>query len=342
MANFEEIENIIFQFSKDDKIVITSHKDPDGDAIGSTTAWKKALELKGFIPSAVIPNEITDKLSWMYGFDDIVIASKNMEKAKKLLLEANLIIILDYNNSSRSGDLSEEIVKSSAKKIVVDHHPFPDEELADLIISKISVSSTCELSYEVFKNLNWKIDADVAESLYAGIMTDTGMLNHNSNHPQLYKYIAELLEIGIDKAKIHRKIFQSDSIDKIQLFGHSLCNNLNLLSSKKIATIRLTDKELKKFNFKIGDTEGLVNEPLSIKGVDISAFFLEKNSNEVKISFRSVGDYAVNKFSEEYFNGGGHKNAAGGSFKGSIDDAINLFNEKAEDFFNIKKVDDGN
>ncbi len=338
MTSFEDLENLILQLSNSDNIIITSHKDPDGDAIGSMLAWKRGLELKGLSSYAILPNAITHKFSWMANFNEVIVAYNNLEKTKKIFESADVIIILDYNHISRAGNISEQINNSKAKKIVVDHHPYPQQELADILISKISVSSTCELSYEIFKALNWKMDSDVAEALYTGIMTDTGILNHNSSHPEIYNYIAELLEIGVDKDKIHNKVFNSNSIDRIQLFGHALCNKLNLLPSKIVATISLSQNELKQFNFKLGDTEGLVNEPLSIEGVEISAFFLEKENGETKISFRSLGDYAVNEFSEKYFNGGGHKNAAGGSFKGTIDEAMKIFNKKAEAFFNLDSL----
>lgn len=333
MIDHKNISTFFNQFSFSDNIVIIPHKDPDGDAIGSSLAWKDVLSSKGYSVSVVCPNEITQTLAWMKGFDDIVIYKTQMELAQEILKGAKCLIFLDFNNTSRIGAVGDEIQKLNVPRLTVDHHPYPQEGIADFLISDTSVSSTCELSFSVFRELGWTISLEAAECLYTGIMTDTGLLNHNSSRPEIYHIVAELIGKGVDKEKIHNKLFQSNSLSRARLFGHALCNKLEILPSEKVGLISLTQKELDEFDYQLGDTEGLVNEPLAIKGVEIAALFTEKNENIVKISFRSIGDIAVNKFSEQYFNGGGHKNAAGGKFKGTLSAAIKTFKSTVEDYF---------
>lgn len=333
MFDHKNISAFFNKISFSDRIVIIPHKDPDGDAIGSSLAWNDVLTKQGYSVSVVSPNEITQTLSWMKGFDDIVIYKTQIEKAKEVLKDANFFIFLDFNNLTRIGALHDELIKLNAPRLVVDHHPFPQENIADVLVSDTTVSSTCELSFTVLKALDWSISLDAAECLYTGIMTDTGLLNHNSSRPEIYHIVAELIGKGVDKEKIHNKIFQSNSLSRTRLFGHALCNKLEILPSQKVGIITLTQSELKEFDYKLGDTEGLVNEPLSIKGVEVAALFTEKEDNIVRTSFRSIGDIAVNKYSEQYFNGGGHKNAAGGKFKGSLSAAVEAFKNTVESYF---------
>jgi bifunctional oligoribonuclease and PAP phosphatase NrnA len=314
------------------QIVIVPHKDPDGDAIGSCLAWSNILSQKGMSVSVISPNGIPDSLEWMNGYEMITVFDKDKVKAATLIESSELLVFLDFNSASRTGPMKELLQKSIVPKIVIDHHPYPDFELADLIISETGVSSTCELSYLVMEEIGLQPDVHAAECLYAGIMTDTGMLNHNSSKPGIYHTIAHLLEIGIDKEKIHREVFHSNSLGRMRLIGHALCNKMEVLPTGKVALIALPLDELKGFDFKNGDTEGLVNFPLSIDGIEISALITEKEKGFVKISLRSRGMFPVNKYSEKFFSGGGHANAAGGELHASIDKAVKLFCDTVEAF----------
>lgn len=333
MLKLNDISSFFNQISPSDSIVIIPHKDPDGDAIGSSLAWKDTLTAHGFSATVVSPNEITQTLAWMKGFDEIIIYNKERQIAEKVLKEAQFLIFLDFNNLARIDALQDVITTLTVPRLMVDHHPFPQEDVADVLVSDTSVSSTCELSFLVFKELGWKLSVNAAECLYSGIMTDTGLLNHNSSRPEIYQIVAELIGLGIEKEKIHTNIFHSNTLSRTRLFGHALCNKLEVLPSQKVAFIALTQGELAEFEYKLGDTEGLVNEPLSIAGVEVAALFIENEKTFIKASFRSVGDVAVNSYSAQFFNGGGHKNAAGGRFKGTLPEAIQLFKSTVETFF---------
>ncbi len=330
----ENIQKFKAYLVRAEKIVIISHKDPDGDAIGSSLAWYNVLNANGFDVKVISPNEVPGNLHWMQGGKKIISFTRDPERAISLLSQAQLILILDFNKASRIGAMEEHVFQLQTPKVMIDHHPFPNRELADVVFSDTSVSSTCELSYKVIKSLNLNIDLKASECLYTGIITDTGMLDHNSSHPEIYRIIAELLDSGMDKEKAHNFLYHSNSFSRIKLIGHALCNRFVLLPSKKAAYIILYNEDLKSHNYKPGDTEDLVNFPLTVKGVEVSALITEREPGRIKISFRSRGNIAVNKYAAEYFNGGGHHNAAGGEYKGSIEQALKLYKKTIENIFN--------
>lgn len=333
MLDKQTISSFFNQISALDNIVVIPHKDPDGDAIGSSLAWLQVLSDRGLGITVVCPNELSSNLKWMPGANDIVIYKQQQQKAADRISKANYIILLDFNALSRIGEMKHLVEKSSAKRIMIDHHPFPDAGVADVLVSEPAVSSTCELSFSVMEMLDWGVSREAATCLYSGIMTDTGLLNHNSSRPEIYHMVARLVEKEIDKDFIHKKLFYSNSLSRTRLFGHALCNNLEILPSQRVALIALSREELDRFNYTIGDTEGLVNQPLSIEGIDVAALFIEKEHGFIKVSFRSRGNLPVNSYSGKYFGGGGHKNAAGGEFKNAtLSEAVNLFKETAESF----------
>jgi phosphoesterase RecJ-like protein len=275
----------------------------------------------------------------MPGADEIVIYKQQMKKADEFISKASYLILLDFNALSRIGEMKLSVEKSAAKRIMFDHHPFPDANVADVLVSEPSVSSTCELSFFVMETLGWAVSREAATCLYSGIMTDTGLLNHNSSRPEIYHMVARLVEKEIDKEFIHKKLFYSNSLNRTRLFGYALCNNLEILPSQRVALIALSREDLDRFNYTIGDTEGLVNQPLSIKGIDVAALFIEKERGFVKASFRSRGNLPVNSYSGKYFGGGGHKNAAGGEFNAPLNEAVNLFKKTVESFlFNTNET----
>jgi phosphoesterase RecJ-like protein len=310
---------------KSKKIVIIPHKEPDGDAMGAALAWYNVLITKEFIVEVVSPSELPTGFNWMQGFDKVTVFNEHSEACNSIFKNCDLFMFLDFNSISRVGKLSEIFKNNETPRIVIDHHPYPDASIGDLLFSETVVSSTCELSYAIMSELGLEVNKEAAECLYAGIMTDTGILSYNSSRPETYHVVADLISKGIDKDKIHREVFHSNSLERMLLLGHALCNKLEVLPNVPVALISLSMEELKQFNYKSGDTEGLVNYPLSIDGIEISALFTQREDNLVKISFRSRGNIAVNKFSETYFNGGGHHNAAGGEMRDSLENSLALF-----------------
>ncbi|MGQ1889772.1 DHH family phosphoesterase [Thermophagus sp. OGC60D27] len=316
-------------------IVLVPHKNSDGDAIGSVLGWWNILIKEGFDATVVVPDEVPSNLTWMSGADKIVVYQNDKPKGDLKLKEANLILFLDFNTISRCGDLSDVIKLLKTPKVMIDHHPFPDQELASLQFSNTSVSSTCELSFHLIEAMGWKekVDVSAAECFYSGIITDTGSLSYNSSHLHTYRVVGQLVEKGIDKEKIHKELFQSNSLNRMKLLGHVLCHNLKVVADFSLAYITISQEELDKHCYRPGDTEGFVNYPLAIKGIDVSALFTEKVKDKfVKISFRSRYDIPVNQYSEQYFSGGGHLNAAGGEWHGTLEEAVERFRKTFPEF----------
>lgn len=326
MSNQVDPFKVFSQYlSESKKIVIIPHKDPDGDAIGSALAWYNVLNSKRIEVSVVSPSLLPAGLNWMNGFDGILVYEEKPEVAISKINECDLLIFLDFNSISRIGKLIEHIKNLTIPRVVIDHHPYPEASIGDLLFSQTEISSTCELSYVIMRKLDFGINRDTAECLYAGIMTDTGTLSYNSSRPETYHVVADLISIGVDKDKVHREVFHSNSLDRMLLMGHALCNKMKVIPGLPVAFISLSQEELDKYHYKSGDTEGLVNYPLSIDGIDVSALFMQRGDHFVKASFRSRGEIAINKFSELYFNGGGHHNAAGGEIRDTLDNSVVLF-----------------
>ncbi len=294
-------------------IGIVAHTNPDGDAIGSSLGMFEYLKQKGFKHVHVItPNEYPSFLHWMPNNDQITVATKAPGEAKKMIREAAVLFCLDFNGLSRTDQLEKSISGSPAKKIMIDHHPQPGEGF-DLVISDVMASSTSELIYDLIAAMGDEklINQKIAQCLLAGIITDTGSFSYSCNQPKTYRIAAKLVETGLDAQKIHRLIYNTYSADRLRLLGYCLSEKLVVLPEHQAAYISLTQEELDRFNHQVGDTEGIVNYAMSIKNIMLAALFIEK-SDHVKISFRSENNWNVNLLAREYFNGGGHKNAAGG------------------------------
>lgn len=306
-------------------IAIITHRNPDGDAIGSALALYNLFIKMGHLVDVLVPNKIPDFLKWMKHCDKIHIVCNQKDKAVEIIEKSSLIFAVDFNDLGRIDTINKHITISKAYKVLIDHHPNPDP-LADLIISKTAASSTAELVYSFIKTLKLskQIDKDVAECIYCGIMTDTGCFNFNSSRAETFQTVAELIDFGINKDKIYDLVYDNFSNSRMKLMGYCLDKKMVYLEEYNTAYISLSQKELKEYNFKIGDAEGFVNMPLSIKGVLMSALFIE-NKDRVKISLRSKGDFAVNKIASEYFNGGGHANASGGESYESLENTVNKF-----------------
>ncbi|MCX6256567.1 MAG: bifunctional oligoribonuclease/PAP phosphatase NrnA [Bacteroidia bacterium] len=308
----KHIENISKLLSFKRKIIVITHHNPDGDALGSAIAIRLYLEKKGHEVTVISPNIYPVFLHWMHGNQDVIIFNQAAEKASRLISEADIIFFTDFNCLSRIKNVQKAVNESKAVKILIDHHPFP-EHFADISITDTLVSSTSELVYDIIcqSGDNNMIDKSIAECLFAGIITDTGTFSYNSSVPHTYEVVSDLLKSGIDKDWIHNSIYDNYSFDRMRLLGYCLYEKMVIRQEYRTGYIFITSEELRKFNYSPGDTEGFVNYPLSIKGLVFSAMFIEKKDH-IKISFRSKNNFPSNQFAMLHFNGGGHLNAAGG------------------------------
>ncbi|MDQ2178399.1 bifunctional oligoribonuclease/PAP phosphatase NrnA [Marinifilum sp. D714] len=322
-SNLIKKAEILLEESK--QIAIIPHSGPDGDAIGSSLALYQYLKKKGKTPKIISPSAYPVFLNWLPQNSEVMIYTNGKKEAEDYLKSSDLVFIVDHNSFKRSGDLETILKDLPAKKIMIDHHPEP-EQIVDLMFSDTAMCATCELMYEFIEALGDEnlIDTHIAECLYTGIVTDTGGLSYNSSNPRTYQIVGDLLARGIDKSKIHSNVYDNFSTDRMKLLGHCLDQGLEVLSEYQTAIITLTKDDLLRFNYKDGDTEGFVNYPLSIQGMLVSVIFIEKE-DMVKISFRSKGNVPINTVASAHFNGGGHMNAAGGRTTDNLKDAIDKF-----------------
>ena len=330
-ANIDHVEK---WFEKSDKLVIVSHVSPDGDAIGSSLGLYHFLLSQDKTVHVIVPNAFPDFLKWMPGAKDIIQYNRYKEFADKLINEADVLCVLDLNALSRLDDMQEVVRNSPARKLLVDHHLYP-EDFARITISHPHISSTSELVFRLICQLgNFSdISKEGAECIYTGMMTDTGAFTYNSNDREIYLIIGELLSKGIDKDEIYRNVFNTASEGRLRLKGYVLCDKMQVFPEFRAALITLTREEQKKFHYMKGDTEGLVNIPLSIKDICFSVFLREDTEKDlIRVSLRSQGTFPCNKFSAQYFNGGGHLNASGGQHHGTLDEAIAVFEQAITEF----------
>ena len=324
--NSEEIHLVKEILSTPKKIVITPHKNPDGDAVGSVLALCHYLKQKNHEATVIVPNDFPIFLKWMPGVDDIIIFEKNKDTSSRLIEEAEIIFTLDFNDLSRIGSMQEHFLKADAKFIMIDHHQEP-EPYAAVEYSDVSMSSTCEIIYNFIEYLGDRdlITSEMASCLYAGILTDTGSFKFSSTTGRTHRVVADLIDKGADNSKIHNLIFDTYSADRLYLLGRAL-NNLVILKEYNTAYISLSKKDLEEFNFKKGDTEGFVNYGLSLEGIYFAVIFIENSEDDyIKISLRSEGRFSVNEFARAHFNGGGHTNAAGGRSDLPMEETISKF-----------------
>ena len=336
------IDHVEKWFEKAEKIVIVSHVSPDGDAIGSSLGLYHFLSAHDKTVHVIVPNAFPDFLKWMPGAKEIIQYNRYKEFADELINGADVICCLDFNVLSRVDDMEEVLRTSQARKLLVDHHLYPGD-FAGITISHPQISSTSELVFRLICQLGnfTDISKEAAECIYTGMMTDTGAFTYNSNNREIYLIIGELLSKGIDKDEIYRKVFNTCTEDRLRLKGYVLYEKMQLFPQFNSALIALSRSEQKQFHYMKGDTEGLVNIPLSVKDICFSVFLREDTEKDmIKISLRSVGTFPCNKVAAEFFNGGGHLNASGGEFYGTLDGAIDLFKQaliKYEDLLLGKK-----
>ncbi len=318
-----EIKEIL---SSPQNIIVTTHVNPDGDAIGSSLALKIFLDKLGHNTNVIVPNDYPEFLKWMKNNDSIINFSSSKSLSQNLIEESDVIFCLDFNNLDRINDLGKLISNSLSKKILIDHHLEPDN-FYDFKIHDVKASATAELIYDLLIELDSTlVDKDISECIYTGILTDTGSFKFSSTSSKVHRIVADLIDRGVNISSICNKIYDTNSIDKLKLIGYSLSQKLELTCDGRVAYIVLSRQDLIDHNFKKGDTEGLVNYALSMSNVNMATLIIE-TKERIKFSFRSIGNFSVNKFARDHFNGGGHKNASGGSLEDKLSVALDKFLE---------------
>ncbi|MGR3811398.1 DHH family phosphoesterase [Jiulongibacter sp. NS-SX5] len=324
-------------FGSPQKIVLTAHQNPDGDAYGSIFSLYHVLKNLGHQVYAISPTSHADYIAWMPGVNEVINFEDSLEngRAKRLIKEANVIFCLDFSALDRAKDMHTPIKESKAVKVLIDHHQQP-EGFADYVYWDEKAAATCELIFCLLEDLDWlgALDKDGATCLYTGILTDTGSFKFDSTTKRVHRIAGELIDKGINPNQINRRLFDQNSFDRLRFMGYALGEKLTYLPEYRTALFSFTEEEQNKFNLKKGDTEGLVNYGLSIAGAVMSAIFIEKETM-VKVSFRSVDDFSVAELSRNHFNGGGHKNAAGGrstlGLEATVEKFLSLLPEHKEE-----------
>ncbi len=314
-------------------IVIIGHRNPDGDAVGSTLALKHYLNKKGHTVTVVMPNDYPDFLHWLPGSDTTYRFDWQNNQSQKAIQKSDIIFLLDFNTLHRVGsDMQNTLEKYPNDFVMIDHHQQPDD--MKYMYSDVSICSTSQMVYQ-FIEMNSDlslIDKDIATCLYTGIMTDTGSFRFRSTTSLTHRIIADLIDKGAQNDRIHNNVYDANSYNRLLLLGQAL-SNLQILPEYNTAFITLTEEEKKRFDFQKGDTEGVVNYALSLKGIIFAAIFIEdKEQNIIKISFRSKGTFSVNKFARNHFNGGGHDNASGGRSELSMEETITNFSSLLQNY----------
>lgn len=315
------MENLL---SSVNKIVVTGHKSPDGDAVGATLAWMWYLQSLGKEATVILPDAAPDFLHWLPGYERVVNFDKHPDKAKEAVASAEMVFCLDYNELSRLEDMRELIESANVPKIMIDHHVGPDIDTV-LTISRPEASSTCELVFRVISELSGEeaLTKNMSVCIYCGMMTDTGGFTFNSTRPEIYYIISVLLRHGIDKDLIYNRVFHNYSRWALRLRSYIIFKKLNVVESLHASFFAVTRQEMKDFHFIKGDLEGVVNIPLTMKGHKLSISLREDRDkpNLVFVSLRSSCGFHCRQMAVDFFNGGGHEDAAGGKLHCSIDEA---------------------
>ncbi len=323
----QNLEDLKYLLNAPKNIVIIPHVNPDADALGSCLAIAIYLRKLGHRSTVISPNKYPRFLFWMPSHDEVLVFDEgNQIRSRQILSVADLIFFMDFSDPNRMGDLQSFATRNTATKILIDHH-LDKKDFADFQLWDTTAAATAELVYDFIIMTEGKhlLDLDIAACIYAGIMTDTGSFKFPKTSAKLHRIIADLLDLGLDNTKIHQLVYDTNTQDRIKFLGYILDKKLCFLNDYYTAYIAVTDKEQRQFNTQKGDTEGLVNYGLSVEGVKIAAIFVQKEK-DIKISFRSVGSFSVAHMAAKYFNGGGHKNAAGGILhQVTLEDALRLF-----------------
>lgn len=321
---FNKFQEFISQYKK---VVIVSHVNPDGDAVGSSLAFYYFLLKFGIDVKIIIPNDFPSFLSWMPGIENILIFDKNSEKGVEYLNAADLICYLDFNHPSRTGLVHNDLCHcKKTPRLLIDHHRDTDYSQFVMYLSEAETSSTSELVAELiqYHGFDKYLDDKVATCLLVGIMTDTGSFAHSIYHPETFEICGKMISPSVDYQLIHSKIYNTFSENRLRLLGFSISNRMTTLDEYHTAYIYLTKADLESFNYQVGDTEGVVNYPLMIDGIRMAVLITERQG-VIRFSFRSKGNFSVHELARAHFNGGGHTNAAGGTLECCIDEAIRKF-----------------
>lgn len=312
-------------------VVVVAHTAPDGDAVGSSLALSGVLKKLGKSVEVVMPDALPKSIMFLCGANDIKIYKENQDECSRIIDNADTIFCLDFNEAKRVDSMQASLESASAYKIMIDHHINPSD-FCDMVISYPQQSSTSLLVYKIIVQLAMDnmIGKPEAEAIYTGMMTDTGNFSYNSNDSDIYIAISQLLQRGINKDEIYKIVCNTSTINKLKLNSYAISEKMEILEGG-VAIITLSRAELNRYSYQKGDTEGLVNQPLGIEGVNISIFYREE-SGYVKVSLRSVGEYPVNIIASDLYNGGGHKNASGGEFFGTMAEAVELFKSKLQKY----------
>lgn len=331
-------QSLIQQLKAADSIALTTHKSPDGDAIGSILGFYHFLEQSGINGvTLLVPDAIPHFLSWMPGFERITVFQDHSEEGKNILAAASHIVALDYNDWHRMGDLGDAVEEELARRpdivtILIDHHQQPNPNFT-YGLSDTSASSTCELVGRIIRTIepNFVFNTDISECLYTGIMTDTGSFRFSSTSPSTHRLVADFMDGGLRPEKVHSLIFDQNKYDRLRLVGYAISEKMKLYADYHASSIALTEEEVERYNYEKGDTEGLVNYGLSIRGIRFTAFMRESDGM-IKISFRSKGTFDCNQFARKHFHGGGHINAAGGRSDDSLEATLQRFESLLVDY----------
>ncbi len=341
----QQKDAVVNLLSAKQNILIFTHQSPDGDAMGSSLGLLHYLHSLGKQATIIVPNRFPHFLTWMPEADKIIVNLDQPEAAKTAMQAADLIFCLDFNEPKRINEAADLLLAAACPIVVLDHHLLnpastltallPDPQIATLISYPEAPAASylvLELINALIPQLGGELTTDAASCIYCGLMTDTGNFAFNSNNPNLYEMVAQLLRLGINKDKIFDAVFNQYSVDRLRFTGFCLYHKMRIFPKYHTALISLSSEELKRFNFQSGDAEGIVNMPLQIANVYYSCFMRE-DVDKIKLSFRSQGDRPVNEFAHAFFNGGGHMNAAGGEFLGSLADAVKAFEANYTQFF---------
>ncbi|MBS1682678.1 MAG: bifunctional oligoribonuclease/PAP phosphatase NrnA [Bacteroidetes bacterium] len=326
MKDLSELKSLL---AAPKRVAIVMHFKPDADALGSSLGLAGFLKKKGHQVEVVSPSDFPEFLSWMKGSENVTALSKKSNepfaKASKIFAEADIIFCLDFSSLGRIKELGEEVKKSGAVKVMVDHHLEP-EDFADFRKWDVTAASTAQLVFEFIEEIGEKnlIDSSIADCLYAGLMTDTGSFRHNNTTAREFRVAQEVVALGANPSEVARLVYDTNSLSRLRLIGFALSQRLTVLPEFCVAYIALSQEDLKKLDAQTGDTEGLVNYGLSIKGVQMAVLMYDRGE-EIKISFRSLGAFSVNDFARKHFEGGGHSNAAGGSSKQNLKQTLEKF-----------------
>ena len=324
MTNFNDFKELL---SSPKKCVIVMHTKPDADALGSSLALAQYLQNKGHDVEVISPTTYPDFLKWMKGNSDVLVYANAIDKGNQLVRDAEVIFCLDFSSLKRIDDLGDVIREATAKKVLIDHHLNP-EDFADFRSWSTEAAATAELIYDLIVDFDDEdlIDKDIAECLYAGIMTDTGSFRHSCTTAKVHETVAALIKRGANVTSVSSQVYDAYTYSRLKLIGYALSEKLKVIPEYKVAYFVLSADDLNKYNYQTGDSEGLVNYGLSIKGITMAATIIEREDG-IRMSFRSIGDFSVNNFAKENFSGGGHKNAAGGKSELSLEATIKKFEE---------------